>query len=282
VGFAVRSIISIGARVARPEMIALAVGLYGGSAVAMTPPKLLPHAAGYTITVDVDSGLGAISGGRGALKLEWQRDCEGVSYSQHSVLALNYSDGTSADSEVRIASWEAADASRFRFLMESGTDGQTTESVDGIAKRQSDGSLRVTYSEPERTQTELPPGVVFPWQQMRRLLSKAAAGKTQDWHSLLRGEAEGDPSDVSVRILPMKSPLPTGLGDHGALLPKVGWQFVSAYFEEPAEPMPSFEITETVLASGVITQADITYPDFTMHIRLAKLSALPLPVCSAK
>jgi hypothetical protein len=279
VDVAVRSILSVTARLLRSGTVAIVVASCAGSAAAMSPPKLLPHAAGYTVAIEGAGGLGPISGGRGALKLEWQRDCEGIAYTQHSLLSLSYSDGTNADSEVRIASWEAADASRFRFLMESGTDGEITGSVSGLAKRQPDGSLNVSYSEPERIEVSLPSGIVFPWQQMRRLLAKAASGKTQDWHSLLRGEAEGDPTDVSVRILPMTAALPAGLGEQGALLPKAGWQFVSAYFEEPAEAMPSFEISETVLASGVITQADITYPDFTMHIRLAKLIALPLPAC---
>jgi hypothetical protein len=68
-------------------------------------------------------------------------------------------------------------------------------------------------------------------------------------------------------------------GNFGDLLRPEGWRFVSAYFEAPAETLPDFEIAETVLASGVITQADITYPDFVMRIRLNKLTRMPIPVC---
>lgn len=266
-------------------MLTAAVTTFGGAtaAMAMAPPKLLPHAAGYSVKIEATSTLGSVASGRGALHLEWTRDCDGVAYSQQSVLTLHYNDGTSADSEVRIASWEAADGGSYRFFTKHSIDGEVVSQVDGRADRQDDDSLQVAYAEPEERGEAMPVGTLFPWQQIRRLFDKATAGETRDWHRLLRGEAEGDPADVSVHILPMKSALPAEYenpGDLQDLLPAVGWRFVSAYFEAPVETLPNFEIAETVLASGVITQADITYPDFVMHIRLKKLTRIPMPECA--
>jgi hypothetical protein len=282
VEIAVRSILPLIAKVLRPASgVIAAVGCIG-SAAAMTPPKLLPHAAGYTVKIEATSSLGSVTGGRGALQLEWMQDCDGVAYSQQSLLTLYYNDGSNADSEVRISSWEAADAASYRFFTKHSIDGQVTSEVDGRAERLSDGSLKVAYTEPEEQDQKMPRGIIFPWQQLRRLLDKANAGEVLDWHQLLRGEADGDPADVSVRILPMKTALPAEFvdtGNFGDLLRPEGWRFVSAYFEAPAETLPDFEIAETVLASGVITQADITYPDFVMRIRLNKLTRMPIPVC---
>ncbi len=280
---AVRSILPLIAKALLPASTVIAAVGFSSAAVAMTPPKLLPHAASYAVKIEATGSLGSVASGRGALQLEWTRDCVGVAYSQQSLLTLNYNNGTSVDSAVRITSWEAADASSYRFFTKNTINGKVTSEVDGRAKRLADGSLDVTYSAPEEQVQLMPPGIIFPWQQLRRLLGKADAGEAIDWHQLLRGEEAGDPADVSVHILPMKTAMPTDVGeadDLGDLLRPEGWRFVSAYFEAPAETLPDFEIAETILASGVITEADIAYPDFVMHIRLNKLTRVPMPECA--
>lgn len=261
---------------------AVAAGLWTGAALAA--PGLVPHMAAYSMQVSpVGSGIG-ILGGRGVLQLEWRRDCDGVAYSQYSILTLNSEEGGVFDSTVRIESWEAADASTFRFWLESSLGGDVTEEVNGLAKRQEDGSIEVDYSLPQKQQRQMPAATVFPWQQMRAVLTNASAGERHNWFRLLRGEAEGDPVGVSVQIVGEEGP-PADAGDFGLaegkseLLPPQGWRIVSAYFEDRVKSEPDFEIAETVLASGVITRATIAYPEMTMRLKLQRLRPIPAPDC---
>ena len=243
------------------------------NAASAPAPKLLPHSAGYTMQVLPVSQSGAIAGGRGILQLEWRLDCDGVSYSQQSFLTLRNTEGGTVDSAIRIDSWEAADASSYRFLLESGIDGEMTEDVNGLAKRDGSGGITVRYTKPEEKVRKLPASTLFPWQQMRHTFALANSGVQQDWHSILRGEATGDPARVSMHILGNAGPPDDTeeLGDQGDLLPPLGWQISSAFFEDEVDSQPSFEILETMLASGVITKAEITYPDMILRLRLQRL-----------
>ncbi|MCA8930054.1 MAG: DUF1849 family protein [Alphaproteobacteria bacterium] len=274
-----------GARGWRGALVATALlvssGLPCGPASAtgvMPAAAVVPHTAGYSMQVLPVGNGGGILGGRGVLQLEWRRDCEGMAYSQHSVLTLNNEDGAVFDSSVRIDSWEAADASRFRFLLESSIDGEVTEEVSGLAERSKDGAVAVRYRKPEERSETMPRETVFPWQQMRAVLAGIRGGKRHQWYRLLRGEGEGDPIGVSVHIAGREGP-PKGLGDQGDLLPGEGWRVISAFFENRVTPEPDFEIAETVLASGVITRAEITYPDMIMRLKLERLKRGATPSC---
>lgn len=247
-------------------------------------PGLVPHMAAYSMQVSpAGNGLGVL-GGRGVMQLEWRRDCDGVTYSQQSLLTLNSEDGGVFDSSVRIESWEAADAGTFRFMLESSIEDHVTEEVNGLAERREDGSVDVSYTKPLEEQRRMPPETVFPWQQMRMVLENASTGVRHSWFRLLRGEAEGDPVGVSVQIAGAEGP-PADAGDLGLresaseLLPAEGWRVVSAYFEDRVKAEPDFEISETVLASGVITRATIAYPDMTMRLTLQRLQPVPMPDC---
>ena len=89
-----------------------------GAAIAAPTPeaKLQPHIAGYTMQVVPTGGAGAVAGGRGIFQLEWRLDCQGAAYSQQSFLTMRDSDGGTVDSSVKVNSWEAADASHYRFF----------------------------------------------------------------------------------------------------------------------------------------------------------------------
>ena len=228
---AVGSFLPLIAKTAISAGVVAAVVATTAPAAALTAPKSLPHAAGYTVKIEAIGTAGSVVSGRGALQLQWQADCDGVAYSQTSLLTLNYSNGSSIDSEVAISSWEAADASSYRFFVKNGVNGQTTSKVDGKANRKPDGSLEVAYTAPNNQKLEMPAGIVFPLQQTQRLLRKANAGETHDWHQILRGEAEGDPAEVSVHIVPTAPEIPTGLGEGLAdLLPAKGWRFHQRLF----------------------------------------------------
>ncbi len=264
-------------------MAAGAGGLWAAATVA-APPSLVPHIAAYTMQVSPNGSGAGMFGGRGVLQLEWRRDCQGMAYSQHSLLTLKSDEGAVFDSAVRIESWEAADASTFRFLLESSIEGEVTEEVSGLAARQNDGSVDVRYSLPAEQRRLMPAETVFPWQQTRSVLTGASTGVRQAWYRLLRGEADGDPVGVSVHIAGEEGPpadrteleLPDRTDD---LLPAQGWRVVSAYFEDAVESEPAFEIAETMLASGVITRATIAYPDMTMRLKLQRLQRSALPEC---
>lgn len=262
---------------------ALAAALLPGVAAAGNVPAaggLVPHMAAYSLRVLPNSSGAGILGGRGVLQLEWRRDCEGMAYSQQSLLTLNSDDGSLFDSTVRIESWEAADASVFRFLMENSIDSQVTEEVSGLAKRGQDGTVTVRYTAPEDRREVMPADTVFPWQQMRAVLAAAQHGEHQLWYRMLRGEAQGDPVGVSVRISRREGPPQTVQGGDAELLPAEGWRVASAFFEDKVASEPAFESAETMLASGVITRAEITYPDMIMRLKLERLKRGPAPDCS--
>ena len=265
--------------------MALAAGACSLAAPAATAAAgLVPHTAAYSMQVSPAGSNSGILGGRGVLQLEWRRDCDGMTYSQQSTLTLNSDQGAVFDSAVRIESWEAADASTFRFMLENSIDGEVTEEVSGLARRQDDGGVEVRYKRPAEKRQMMPAATVFPWQQMRAVLDGATTGVRYKWFRLLRGEAEGDPVGVAVHIVGEEGPPADGEGlklpaEPGDLLPSQGWRIVSGYFEDSVQAEPKLEIAETVLASGVITRATITYPEMSMHLKLQRLQRVPAPEC---
>lgn len=262
-------------------LTALAASAWLAPATAVMPdaPRLLSHAAGYTIAVKPEGNSGLISGGRGVMQLEWQRDCDGVSFSQHSILSLYQPDGEVVDTELRVASWEAADASTYRFTLDSIVAGERFEEVSGLARRGRDGSVTVRYTAPEEREVVLSADTIFPWQQIRLMFQQAAAKRFHEWQLLLRGESEADPVRVGIHYMGEAGP-PADLGVTDALLlPVQGWRYATAYFEDPDAAGPAFETTETMLSSGVIPNAAVTYPDMSMRLTLTTLKALPTPEC---
>ena len=266
----------------RPAAVLLAVMALSAPASAQgqtSSPGLKTHIAGYTIQIS-PTNQSVISGGRGVLQLEWRRDCDGISYTQDSAISLNYPDGDVVDTQLRIINWESNAEDVFRFSLESRVAGETTETVNGLAARNANGRVDLRYSEPEPRTMDLPAGVVFPVQQIHRMFRQAEAQKVSDWYPLLRGEAENDPVQVAVTYIGSVSP-PQGFEDAEAdLVATSGWRFASAYYESKASAEPSFEIEETILASGVITQARISYPDMILDVKLERVQPVAMPDCS--
>lgn len=241
-------------------------------------PEFVPHRAAYMIKVTPHGSASRVVSGSGALALEWERDCEGVTYHQQAVMTIHNQSGRPVKSDVRINSWEAADSSLFRFLLDTRINGALQESVNGMAVRDEAGAVSVSYRSPELAPLAASAQAFFPWQQLRHVLALGRGGQRHDWHDLVRGEATGDPVRVSVQIIGPAEP-PEGVEAEAGLLPDEGWSMVSAYFEDEQDAKPSFEIAETILASGVITKAKVTYERMILDIHLEKISATPLPAC---
>jgi len=258
-----------------------AMALTAGAAAA-APEFPVSHRAVYEITAAPDV-TGNVSGASGLEAMEWRLDCEGGSLFQRTALSVAFDDGGEYESDARITAWEAADASRMRFTTTLQTAGEQTEEISGFAQRANDGQVEIIYSEPEHQTRELAPSTFFPWQYVRSIFNAARAGETGVSAEVLRGTLpEIDPAKVRTQILSkteLTAEMLDGATGAARLTGEVGWRFATAVFEEPSDPFPTFEISETVTGDGVRVQAKMRFADLTLHLQLRALENLPAPVC---
>jgi len=243
----------------------------------------MPHRALYKIA-SLPNATGDVQGGEGVLALEWDRNCDGVAYSQRGELTLYLPADQESYRTVQMASWEANDASQFRFLLTSKVNGQIVVEVDGHAARDHEDTIAVEYTEPRAEKRELAGRVVFPWQHMRFVFAEAQAGAQSTWSVILRGEAPVvDPTHVRVHILgrqPLHNLDRSNVEGDVTLLDEPAWRFVSAFFEDRNQIEPAFEMSETILQSGITTEVDLHYSYMTLEVRLVGIERLDMPNCN--
>jgi hypothetical protein len=244
-------------------------------------PGSIGFRAAYDITSAPDTSGEAISMS-GLQAMEWLPDCEGGSLQQRIKLST-YVDGREAiRTDISISSWEAADASQYRFFLSVKDTSGKDKVADGTAERSAKG-VTVRYKQPEGLVRELPADTQFPWQHIRAVIKAARNGETAVSATVLRGELpETDPAQVYLQVLGQAEPTSDGksaVKDPAGLLNEISWRLIGAVFETPGESTPTFETNEVMSSIGVMVSATIQFPELGLRVRLREVEKLPSPEC---
>lgn len=149
-----------------------------GAAGAATAP-FLAHQAVYDLSLKKSRGnASGVNAVRGRILYRFGGSaCEGYSTEFRQVSELDSGENKTTLSDLRSTSWEDAEGKSYRFNIESRMNEGDTTQVDGIAERSADG-VTVKLKQPVAKTFKLGKDVVFPTEQVRRIIEAAKEGKT--------------------------------------------------------------------------------------------------------
>ncbi len=253
-----------------------------GSAFA-AGTSLSPHRAVYAMKMISSTEGSDISSVTGKLVLEWQGSaCEGWVTNQRIVNRMGSKQGSSFVSDFRVSSWEAGDGSDYTFSMIHYVNGETIEEIEGSAVRREDKSL-ATLSKPEDGTIALPDGVVFPTEQISRMLDAAYAGRTVFAVPVFDGSDTEHYFDTTAILGGRKKGAPQGEEARAgkSLEGLAHWPVQVSYFNPgDSTGLPDYEVSFQVYENGVSTGLVMDYGDLVLGADLMDLTMLPVPECN--
>ena len=171
----------------------------------------------------------------------------------------------------RNTSWEAADGGAYRFVSARFDNGVKVKDLKLTARRGADGAVTVRFSRPAGRESRLPAGTLFPVQATRRLILAARAGRRHLGFFTFEGFEDGRARFVSALIGAADG---QGTPAAGALAGVASWPVALAYYPQGAgggAQMPEYEISFRLYDNGVLDDLRLSYGDYALKGRLAKL-----------
>lgn len=254
-----------------------------GAALADPAPNILPHRAGYELTLkSVRSGSGIIDV-TGILSYDWTDSCDGWVIDQRYVLQLVRGDGPVVEISAAYANWESKDGLRYRYNVKrtrGPEDEEDAAEVEGEAVLEGKGKAGVAeFRKPESRKIELPPGTLFPTEHTLLLIEKAKAGAKFDRHPVFDGAELEGPSMMTAFLLPRRDQPP---GGKPSMLTASGpvWPVTIAVFSDGEKSeTPSFEMTLYLQENGVVPELIMDYGDFSVRGRMKIFQPLKKAEC---
>src|SRR5438552_14877850 len=158
--------------------VAVGSGFADKPAHAAAGGAFLPHQALYELSLVKSRGSNAINGARGRILYNFSgSSCEGYTSEFRQVSELDSSEGKVTLSDLRSTSWEDGAAKSYRFKIDARMNDADSSPVDGIAERTGD-HINVKLKQPASKTFTLDGAVVFPTEQIQRIIAAAREGKS--------------------------------------------------------------------------------------------------------
>ncbi len=258
----------------------LSAGLVVAQGAAAAAVQLAPHRAIYELSARPGNGFGSSGSVRGLLTYEISDGCDGWSVNQKAGIDLSPAEGDAIRFEWSQATWEAKDATSYRYVVKEGQAGG-----EGSQKR---GELRYDKPGGEGTLTTELPGrsesrigaALLPVQHTRHLIEHAAAGDAVFFASIFDATVDQEPVEISASFGPASDNWPTR-GGKFAPLEKVTSRHVDfAFFvADLPDGTPDFEQSIQLYDNGVIGEVNFEFAGLKVEGTLRKLEMLEPQGC---
>jgi hypothetical protein len=255
--------------------------MLAGPAAAATDVGLAAHKAIYKLSLSSKQPRKGTQTVRGRIFYDFSGSaCQGYTLKFRQISDIQ-SDGKSVVNDLRASSWEDGDAKGYKFSSENLTDEKITESAEGKAERGA-RAVDVQLNKPKRKALNLPGGVVFPSEQIKRVVEAARAGKTAVEMPLFDGSETGEKIFDTFTLIGK----PIGRGhppaDAAASVPEMAelmrWPVTISYFDRssakkraPSEQTPAYVMNFELYENGVSRALVLDYPDFSVRGDLISL-----------
>jgi hypothetical protein len=271
---------------------AFALGLLGLSAAgwaqdttqtaAQDPPVvLIPHRAIYDLSLGDTRGNSQVAGITGRILYDFDGNaCQGYSLEFRQVSELDTGEGKVSTSDLRSTTWEGADSKSFKFTSQNFVDENLVDAVDGHAERDS-GKTAVDLEKPQQKSLAIDPGVVFPTEQMVRVIGAARAGKSILNFPVYDGSETGDKvfdtlSVIGRKIAPDERKHDDAVAEEPRLASVARWPVTISYFEktkkeDSSEQTPAYSIGFELYENGISRALTLDYNDFVVNGKLSSL-----------
>jgi len=245
------------------------------------PVALIPHRAIYDLSLGETRGNSQIAGVSGRILYDFDGNaCQGYSLEFRQVSELDTGEGKESTSDLRSTTWEGADATTFKFTSENFVDENLVDAVDGHAEHGPDKTA-VDLDKPQQKSLDLDAGVVFPTEQMVRVITSARAGKTILDFPVYDGSETGDKVFDTLTVIGRKIAPDERNHDDAATgqanLAKVPrWPVTISYFDknksaDSSDQTPAYAIGFELYENGISRALTLDYNDFVVNGKLSSL-----------
>lgn len=258
----------------------LALAQTGGPGV-----PFLSHEAVYDLSLQKARGNAAVNSATGRIVYKFGGNaCEGYSTEFRQVSKLDSGDDKLTVSDLRSTSWEEGHAKSYRFKVDSRTNDGDPSYVDGIAERGGDGAITVKLKQPVVKTFTLDKSVVFPTEQIRRIIEAAKAGRSLLELTVYDGSDNGQKVYKTLTVI--GQPIPAGkpssppdvsvTNDRLKAMPR--WPVTVSYFDSAAKPdageqTPAYAMSFELYEDGVSRALVLDYNDFVIAGNMGKFEA---------
>ena len=261
--------------------LAVGSGFAGGPAVAAATGTFLSHQALYELSLIKSRGNNAINGARGRILYNFSGSaCQGYTSEFRQVSELNSGEGKTTLSDLRSTSWEDGAGKSYRFKIDTRMNDSDAAPVDGVAERVGD-HITVKLKQPMTKTFNLEGNVVFPTEQIQKIIQAARAGKSVLELTVYDGSDNGEKvySTLSVIGQPIPgdrsiaSPDPSTANDQMKVLTR--WPVTVSYYDRDArardgEQTPVYAMSFELFENGVSRALVLDYNDFVISGALGK------------
>lgn len=272
-------------------LAALAVFDGASSVHAAGPVSFLAHQAAYDLSLKTSRRSPSIEEAEGRIVYNFAGSaCEGYTTDFRQVSRLNTGEGKVAVSDLRSSSWEDGKGASYRFRVESRLNDQSTSSVDGVAERQSD-RIVVKLKQPKAKTFSIAKEVVFPTEQIQRIIDAARDGRSVLELSVYDGSDDGEKiyntlTVIGQKIAPDRAPSRPDSGSASEALKNLArWPVTVSYYDGAAksnagEQTPVYAMSFELYENGVSRALTLDYNDFVITGAMSKFDAKASKPCN--
>jgi envelope integrity protein B len=263
-------------------------GLAAGPAGAAA--TFLPHQALYELSLVKSRGTASVDSARGRILYNFSGSaCEGYTSEFRQVSELNSGEGKVTLSDMRSTSWEDAAGKSYRFKIDTRMNDTDANAVDGIAERNGD-HITVKLKQPASKTFTLDGSVVFPTEQIQRIIAAAREGKSVLELTVYDGSDNGEKVYNTLSVIgqpipgdrTIAAPDPSTTNDQMKSLTR--WPVTVSYYDRDAtakdgEETPAYAMSFELYENGVSRALVLDYNDFVIAGAMGKFDVKDSKPC---
>lgn len=258
----------------------------GAPARAAGPAPFISHQAIYDLALTKSRRSPSIDSVRGRIVYVFNGNaCEGYTTDFRQVSQIDSGDGKGLLSDLRSSSWEEGDGNTYRFHVESRTNDAAATVVDGSATR-SDKTVTVTLKQPRPKTLSFDGDVVFPTEQIRRIVEAAKAGQSLLELRVYDGSDNGEKIYSTLTVIGQPVPAnrnPTDSASGNAALTAVTrWPVTVSYYDRDAKnnsDTPVYAMSFELYENGVSRALTLDYNDFVVGGEMSRFDVKDSKAC---
>lgn len=270
------------AHVLRTSLAVLAMAsVASGHARAAASVPFLPHQALYDLSLLKSRGSSSINSARGRILYNFSGNaCEGYTSEFRQVSELEVGEDKTMLSDLRSTSWEDGAGKSYHFKIESRTNDNMSNPVDGVAERTGD-HITVKLKQPDTKTFTIDGATVFPTEQIQRIIAAARDGKSLLELSVYDGSDDGQKVFNTLTVIgqpvngdkEVASPDPSTANEQMKSLTR--WPVTVSYYDRDAKPKdgeqtPVYAMSFELFENGVSRALVLDYNDFVISGTLDK------------
>ena len=252
--------------------------------------RLAPYRSVEDLTLDPGGTGQNIAAVSGRLVTEFTGSaCAGYTTSTRMVVQVVDTDGSRKVSDSRTLTFEAppgeTQSGRLDFDNQSFTDGKSDQASKGTAVR-SGAATTVHLVEPEKKTVTFDAGLVFPTEQVVRLIEAARAGKHFLAFTAYDGLDDGESPAPTSMTIGKGSTDPSDVGDDTAvsdagIASLEHWPVTVSFFDKDAtaDQQANFTLAGIVYENGIMREQRLDFGTFALTGKMVGLDMLPAKPC---